>query len=57
MRRVNILGSGKVNDGAGLPLHKRKDGDAQWIYRYTIHRQTPENRLKRSKRNLFKTSL
>ncbi|WP_083871982.1 Arm DNA-binding domain-containing protein [Bartonella rattaustraliani] len=25
------------NDGAGLYLHKRKDGGAQWLYRYTIH--------------------
>ncbi len=29
--------AGKYNDGAGLLLHKRKDGGAQWIYRYTIH--------------------
>ncbi len=29
--------AGKYNDGAGLLLHKRKDGSAQWIYRYTIH--------------------
>nr|WP_275065381.1 Arm DNA-binding domain-containing protein [Bartonella sp. ML69XJBT] len=31
------MGAGKVNDGAGLLLHKRKDGGAQWLYRYTIH--------------------
>uniref|UniRef100_UPI0035D00BE1 Arm DNA-binding domain-containing protein n=1 Tax=Bartonella sp. AP285QHHD TaxID=3243483 RepID=UPI0035D00BE1 len=31
------LGAGKYNDGAGLLLHKRKDGGAQWLYRYTIH--------------------
>ncbi len=31
------LEAGKMNDGAGLLLHKRKDGDAQWLYRYTIH--------------------
>ncbi len=29
--------AGKYNDGAGLLLHKRKDGGAQWIYRFTIH--------------------
>uniref|UniRef100_UPI0035D0D92E tyrosine-type recombinase/integrase n=1 Tax=Bartonella sp. CL63NXGY TaxID=3243538 RepID=UPI0035D0D92E len=29
--------AGKYNDGAGLLLHKRKDGGAQWLYRYTIH--------------------
>ena len=27
---------GKYNDGAGLWLHKRKDGGAQWILRYTF---------------------
>ncbi len=36
-RAVATLGAGKVNDGAGLTLHKHKDGSAQWIYRYTIH--------------------
>ncbi|EJF98583.1 hypothetical protein MEI_00481, partial [Bartonella vinsonii subsp. arupensis Pm136co] len=36
-RAVATLGAGKYNDGAGLLLHKRKDGGAQWIYRYTIH--------------------
>ncbi len=36
-RAVATLGAGKVNDGAGLLLHKRKDGGAQWLYRYTIH--------------------
>ncbi len=29
--------AGKYNDGAGLLLHKCKDGGAQWIYRFTIH--------------------
>ncbi len=24
-------------NGADLLLHKRKDGGAQWIYRYKIH--------------------
>ncbi|WP_019219055.1 tyrosine-type recombinase/integrase [Bartonella florencae] len=36
-RSVATLGAGKYNDGAGLLLHKRKDGGAQWILRYTIH--------------------
>ncbi|WP_409362043.1 tyrosine-type recombinase/integrase [Bartonella heixiaziensis] len=36
-RAVVTLGAGKYNDGAGLLLHKRKDGGAQWILRYTIH--------------------
>nr|WP_033313264.1 Arm DNA-binding domain-containing protein [Bartonella rattaustraliani] len=36
-RAVATLGAGKVNDGAGLYLHKLKDGGAQWTYRYTIH--------------------
>ncbi len=36
-RSVTTLGAGKYNDGAGLLLHKRKDGGAQWILRYTIH--------------------
>ncbi len=36
-RSVATLGAGKYNDGAGLLLHKRKDGGAQWIYCYTIY--------------------
>ncbi|EJF98597.1 hypothetical protein MEI_00420 [Bartonella vinsonii subsp. arupensis Pm136co] len=36
-RAVATLGAGKYNDGASLLLHKRKDGGAQWLYRYTIH--------------------
>ncbi|UNE53643.1 tyrosine-type recombinase/integrase [Bartonella machadoae] len=36
-RAVATLGAGKYNDGAGLVLHKRKDGGAQWLLRYTIH--------------------
>ncbi|UNE54274.1 tyrosine-type recombinase/integrase [Bartonella machadoae] len=36
-RAVATLGTGKYNDGAGLLLHKRKDGGAQWLLRYTIH--------------------
>ncbi|WP_208435819.1 tyrosine-type recombinase/integrase [Bartonella phoceensis] len=36
-RSVATLEAGKYNDGAGLLLHKRKDGGAQWILRYTLH--------------------
>ncbi|QEE09451.1 prophage integrase IntA [Bartonella kosoyi] len=36
-RSVATLGAGKYNDGAGLLLHKRKDGGVQWILRYTLH--------------------
>ncbi|EJF82929.1 tyrosine-type recombinase/integrase [Bartonella rattimassiliensis] len=36
-RSVATLGAGKYNDSAGLLLHKRKDGGAQWILRYTLH--------------------
>ncbi len=32
------MGASKEYDGTGLLLHKRKDGGAQWLYRYTIHR-------------------
>ncbi|MBB4076729.1 hypothetical protein GGR08_001035 [Bartonella fuyuanensis] len=31
------MGARKYNDGASLLLHKRKDGGAQWLYRYIIH--------------------
>ncbi|MBB4076072.1 hypothetical protein GGR08_000360 [Bartonella fuyuanensis] len=30
------------NDGAGLLLHKRKDGGVQWLYCYTIHERRRE---------------
>ncbi|WP_273756835.1 DUF4102 domain-containing protein [Bartonella sp. MM73XJBT] len=43
-RAVATLGVGKVNDGAGLLLHKRKDGGAQW-QRYTIHERCREMSL------------
>ncbi|WP_212112602.1 DUF4102 domain-containing protein [Bartonella queenslandensis] len=33
---------GKVCDDTGLLLHKRKNGGAQWLYRYTIHRRHRE---------------
>ncbi|MGB3831195.1 MAG: integrase arm-type DNA-binding domain-containing protein [Mesorhizobium sp.] len=36
-RAVVTLGPGKYADGAGLWLHKREDGGAQWVLRYTIH--------------------
>lgn len=36
-RAVQTLGPGKYADGAGLWLHKRDDGGAQWVLRYTIH--------------------
>ncbi len=29
--------AGKVSDSAGLPLHKRENGGAQWLYHYTVH--------------------
>nr|WP_244614008.1 DUF4102 domain-containing protein [Bartonella kosoyi] len=37
-RAVATLGAGKWCDDAGLLLHKRKDGSAQWILRYTLHK-------------------
>lgn len=36
-RAVVTLGPGKYADGAGLWLHKRDDGGAQWVLRYTMH--------------------
>ncbi|VEJ44434.1 Uncharacterised protein [Bartonella vinsonii] len=44
-RAVATLGAGKYNDGAGLHLHKRKDGGAQWLYHYTIHGRRREDGL------------
>ncbi|MBB5074510.1 hypothetical protein HNQ69_001662 [Bartonella callosciuri] len=41
-RAVATLGASKYNDGAGLLLHQRKDGGAQWLYRYTIHERRRE---------------
>jgi integrase len=35
-RVVATLGPGKYADGAGLWLHRREDGGAQWVLRYTI---------------------
>ncbi|UTO27748.1 DUF4102 domain-containing protein [Bartonella harrusi] len=36
------MGAGKAYDGAGLYLHKCKDGDAQWLYCHTIHARRHE---------------
>ncbi len=45
-RDTQILGGGKLCDGSGLLLHKRKDGSAQRIlyhilglYLYTTHKR------------------
>ena len=35
--QIKHFGPGKYNDGAGLWLHKRKDGGGQWFLRVTIH--------------------
>ncbi len=40
-KSVATLEAGKMCDDAGLLFHKRKDGNAQWIYRYTIHGRSP----------------
>lgn len=34
--------AGKVCDSAGLLLHTGKNGGAQWIYRYTLHKHRRE---------------
>lgn len=34
---VRGSGPGKYSDGGGLWLHKRPDGGAQWVLRFTIH--------------------
>lgn len=34
-RAIATLEARKYNDSANLLLHKRKDGNAQWIYHYT----------------------
>lgn len=36
-RAAATLGPGKYADGAGLWLHKRPDGGAQWVLRVTVH--------------------
>jgi hypothetical protein len=35
--KVQKAGPGKYSDGAGLWLHKREDGGAQWVLRVTVH--------------------
>ena len=35
--KVRNAKPGKYSDGAGLWLHKRKDGGAQWVLRVTVH--------------------
>ncbi len=42
------------NDGAGLLLHKRKDGGAQWLYRYTFHKSPSRNEFGSVERCFFK---
>ncbi|EJF79749.1 Uncharacterised protein [Bartonella doshiae] len=54
-RAVATLGAGKYNDGAELLLHKRKDGGAERILRYTLHRRRREM-VGCLERCLFKTS-
>ena len=34
--QIRSLPPGKYNDGAGLWLHKRPDGGAQWVLRVTV---------------------
>jgi integrase len=34
---VKNAGPGKYSDGGGLWLHKRDDGGAQWVLRFTVH--------------------
>jgi integrase len=40
--QVKNASPGKHNDGGGLWLIKRKDGGAQWIYRFSLHGKRPE---------------
>lgn len=62
MNRLNArtgetLKAGKQNDGASLHLHKRKDDDAQWLYRSTIHGYCREIRLRNIERYFLKTNM
>jgi integrase len=41
-RQVKNAPIGKLNDGGGLWLIKRKDGGAQWIYRFSLFGKRPE---------------
>ncbi len=36
-KAISALAPGKHADGAGLWLHKREDGGAQWVLRVTVH--------------------
>ena len=40
--KVKNASPGKYADGAGLYLHKRKDGGAQWFPRVTVQRRKCE---------------
>ncbi|MFP4304582.1 MAG: integrase arm-type DNA-binding domain-containing protein, partial [Rhodosalinus sp.] len=40
--QLRSLPAGKRCDGRGLWLHKRSDGGAQWIYRFTLFGRTRE---------------
>lgn len=39
---VKAAAVGKHADGGGLWLHKRDDGGAQWVFRYTVHERRRE---------------
>lgn len=45
--KVKSAKPGKYNDGAGLWLHKRQDGGAQWVLRVTVHGRRREMGLGR----------
>lgn len=45
--KVRNAKPGKYSDGAGLWLHKRKDGGAQWVLRVTVHGRRREMGLGR----------
>lgn len=34
---IRTAPAGKHGDGGGLQFHKRRDGGAQWVLRYTVH--------------------
>lgn len=44
---AKAAGPGKYSDGGGLWLYKRKDGGAQWVFRYTLHGRRHEMGLGR----------
>ncbi|WP_288938857.1 site-specific integrase [uncultured Roseovarius sp.] len=45
--KVKSAKPGKYSDGAGLWLHKRQDGGAQWVLRVTVHGRRREMGLGR----------